>query len=91
MSLNIKKQKQKQNTVHELQKSGNHWFTRFYGTLTLRMPKQPSGFRWASLETAARDRAVNYSSELFNVQDRNVLNGNEVVITKWFPRGSKSQ
>lgn len=63
----------------------------FYGTFTLPVPKQPSGFRWAFLEEATRDQAVNYCSELFNVQDRNVLNGNEVVITKWFPSGSKSQ
>ena len=77
--------------VHNIQKSGDHWFKWFYGTFTLPVPKQPSGFRWASLEAATRDWAMNYCSELFNAQDRNVLSGNEVVITKWYPRGSKNQ
>lgn len=91
MALNIKKTNKQKNVVHEIQKSGDHWFKKSLWHLYPPMPKQPSGFRRASLEEATRDQTVNYCSELFNVQDRNVLNGNEVVITKWFPSGSKSQ
>lgn len=50
--LNIKHTHTHRKLVHEIPKSGDRLFQRFYCTFTFPMPKWPSGFRWASLEAA---------------------------------------